>query len=158
MTDIHLVRDYPHPPAVLWRLLTDPALIPSWTSAGRGGRPVGFAPVAGTRFQYVARPTIGWNGIVECEVLEVREPSLLRYSWLGGAGDDLTTVENRLEPHAGGTRFTWHHTGFTGLGGFLVSRVLARVRARMLDEGIPRALDALEDAGRSAPTQAPSGA
>lgn len=158
MSEIYLVRDYPQPPAQLWRLLTDPALVSSWTSAGRGGRPVGFAPVAGTRFQYVATPTIGWNGIVECEVLEVREPSLLRYSWVGGAGDDLTTVTNTLEPHAAGTRFTWHHTGFTGLGGFLICRLLARIRAKMLDEGIPRALSALADADRAAHTQAPAGA
>jgi uncharacterized protein YndB with AHSA1/START domain len=90
----------------------------------------------------------GWNGIVECQVLEVREPYLLRYTWLGGEDDDLTTVTNVLDPHAGGTRFTWDHTGFTGIGGYIVSRVLNRVRKRMLDEGFPAVLDDLDDDGK----------
>ena len=31
MSDIRIVRDYPHPPAKVWRVVTDPALIPLWT-------------------------------------------------------------------------------------------------------------------------------
>jgi hypothetical protein len=33
---------------------------------------------------------------------------------------DATYVTYRLEPHAGGTRFTYEHTGFTGIGGFVM--------------------------------------
>jgi uncharacterized protein YndB with AHSA1/START domain len=127
-SDIHIVREYPHPTEKIWRLLTDPTLIPLWTSTGKGGRPVGFSPVVGTRFKYVAKPMPGWSGIVECEVLEAREPFLLRYTWLGGEKDDLTTVTNALEPLGDGTRFTFDHTGFTGIGGFVVSRVLNTLR------------------------------
>ncbi len=146
-SDIRIIRNYPYPPEKVWRLLVDPALIPLWTSTGKGGRPVGFAPVVGTRFKYVAKPMPGWNGVVDCEVLEVHEPSLLRYTWLGGEKDDLTTITNTLEPHAGGTRFTWEHTGFTGLGGYIVSRILCRVRKRMLDEGFPAVLKDLDEGG-----------
>ena len=39
MTDIRIVRDYPHPRAKVWRALTDPALIPLWTATGASGRP-----------------------------------------------------------------------------------------------------------------------
>ena len=81
---------------------------------GAGGRPEGFAPVAGTKFRLLAKPKPGWSGIVDCEVLEVDEPSLLRYSWTGDEGGHVTEVVYRLEPHAGGTRFTYDHTGFTG--------------------------------------------
>jgi hypothetical protein len=63
----------------------------------------GFAPVVGTKFRLLARPKPGWNGVVDCEVLEVNEPSLLRYSWTGDQGGDVTQVVYRLEPHAGGT-------------------------------------------------------
>ncbi len=147
-SDIHVVRTYPHPPWKVWRLLTDPALVPLWTSLGKGGKPVGFAPIVGTRFKYTAKPMPGWNGVVECEVLEVREPHLLRYTWLGGERDDLTTVTNLLEPVEGGTRFTWDHVGFTGLGGYIVSRVLNRVRTRMLEDGFPAVLDDLDDEGK----------
>jgi uncharacterized protein YndB with AHSA1/START domain len=153
-SDIHIVREYPHPPEKLWRLLVDPALVPLWTSTGKGARPVGFSPVVGTRFRYVAKPMPGWNGIVECEVLEVREPFLLRYSWLGGEKDDLTMVTNRLEPHGSGTRFVWDHTGFTGIGGFMVSRVLNRVRQKMLDVGFPAVLSDLDDESKLRPGSA----
>jgi uncharacterized protein YndB with AHSA1/START domain len=151
-SDIHIVRDYPHAPEKVWRALTDPALVPLWTATGRGGNPVGFAPVVGTRFRYVARPMPGWSGVVECEVLEVREPFLLRYTWSGGdKDDDLTIVSNLLERRDGGTRFTWDHTGFAGVGGFIVSRVLNRVRRRMLDEGLPVVLGDLDDHGKLRP-------
>jgi uncharacterized protein YndB with AHSA1/START domain len=145
--EIHITRLYPHAPEKVWRLLTDPLLVPLWTSSGRGGRPVNFVPMVGARFKFVAKPMPGWNGIVDCEVLEVREPFLLRYSWLGGPKDDLTTVTNLLEPVEGGTRFTWDHTGFTGIGGFFVSRVLKRVRTKMLDVGFPALLEDLDAAG-----------
>jgi len=83
MTDIRIVRDYPHPPAKVWRALTDPALIALWAM-----RPEGFAAVVGNRSRFVAKPQRGWRGFVECEVLEVRERELLRYSWIGNEGED----------------------------------------------------------------------
>jgi uncharacterized protein YndB with AHSA1/START domain len=150
-SDIYIVREYPHSPRKIWQLLTDPELVPLWTSTGKGGKPVGFAPVVGTQFKYVAKPMPGWSGVVECEVLEVREPYLLRYTWRGGEKDDLTSVTNLLEPIDGGTRFTWDHTGFTGIGGFIVSRILNRVRRKMLDEGFPAVLKDLDDKGRLRP-------
>jgi uncharacterized protein YndB with AHSA1/START domain len=145
MTDIHIVRDYPHPPAKVWRAVTDPELIPLWTATGRGARPVGFAPVPGTRFQFVAKPVPGWRGIIDCEVLDVREPSLLRFSWT----DDGTTtyVTYRIDPYGGGTRFTYDHTGFTGAGGFVLAKLLGAVRKKMLTTGLPAVLDDLDESG-----------
>ncbi len=152
MSVIRIVRDYPHPPAKVWRAVTDPALIPLWTATGAGGRTEGFAPAVGTKFRLVAKPKPGWNGVVDCEVLEVSEPSLLRYSWAGGDGrGDVTEVAYRLEPRAGGTRFTYEHTGFTGPGGLFMARLLGRVRRKMLTVGLPAVLDDLDDAGRLRP-------
>jgi len=151
MSEFRIVHEYPHPPEKVWRALTEPALIPLWTSAGQGGRPVGFAPVVGTRFQFVAKPQPGWRGIVDCEVLEASEPSRLRYTWVGDEGGAATHVTYRLEPTAGGTRFTFEHTGFTGIGGFLVSKVLASVRKKMLGVALPALLDDLDDAGKLRP-------
>jgi uncharacterized protein YndB with AHSA1/START domain len=148
LSDIHLVREYAHGREKVWRLLTDAALVPLWTATGQGGRPVGFAPEVGCRFQLLAKPMPGWNGVVDCEVVAVEAPRLLRYTWLGGEDDDLTTVTNSLEAIEGGTRFTWDHTGFTGVGGFLLSRLLNRVRAKMLDVGFPAVLDRIDDEGR----------
>lgn len=151
VSEFRIVNDYLHPPAKVWRVLTDPALIPLWTSTGRGGRPVGFSTGIGTRFKFVAKPMPGWSGVVECEVLESREPSLLRYSWVGDEGDDVTVVTYRLEPHGSGTRFTWEHTGFTGVGGWFVSKMLASVRKKMLGVGLPAVLVDVDDDGRLRP-------
>ncbi|MEU1533715.1 SRPBCC family protein [Streptomyces fagopyri] len=141
---IHIVRDYPQPPATVWRAVTDPDLVPRWTATGAGGRPEGFAPTVGTGFRFVAKPKPGWNGVVDCVVLEVSEPSLLRYSWTDGDGGDTTVVAYRLEPHAGGTRFTYDHTGFTGVGGLFMAKLLGNVRRKMLTVGLPAVLAGLD--------------
>jgi uncharacterized protein YndB with AHSA1/START domain len=152
MSAIRIVRDYPHPPTKVWRAMTDPALIPLWTATGAGGRPEGFTTTEGTKFQFIAKPKPGWSGVVNCEVLEVNEPSLLRYSWTGDESGDVTEVVYRLEPHAGGTRLIYEHTGFTGVGGVFMAKLLGRVRRKMLSVGLPAVLDDLDDDGTLRPT------
>jgi uncharacterized protein YndB with AHSA1/START domain len=151
MSDIRIVRDYPHPPAKVWRAVTDPALISLWTATGAGGRPEGFAPVAGTMFRFVAKPGPGRSGVVDCEVLAASEPSVLRYSWADTDGGEVTEVTYRLEPRDGGTRFTYTHTGFTGIGGAFMAALLGRVRRKMLTAGLPAVLADLDDDGTLRP-------
>jgi uncharacterized protein YndB with AHSA1/START domain len=147
MSAYTVVREYPYPIEDVWRVLTDPEQVARWTTTGRGGRPEGFAAEVGREFRFVGRPTMGWAGVVHCEVQEVDAPRLLRYTWRGDQdSDDVTTVVYRLEPTATGTRFTWEHTGFTGIGGFAMSRLLGRVRRRMLSDGVPPVLAALHAA------------
>jgi uncharacterized protein YndB with AHSA1/START domain len=148
-SDIHIVNEYPHPPEKVWRALTDPALIARWTKEGLGARPEGFAAVVGTQFRFVAKPQPWWRGIVECEVTEARAPSLLRYTWVGDEGEKPTLVTYQLEPIEGGTRFTFDHIGFSGIGGFMMSRVLNRVRKKMLGVGLPAVLSNLDDQTRT---------
>jgi uncharacterized protein YndB with AHSA1/START domain len=154
MSQIRIVRDYGYPIATVWRALTDPDLIPLWTATGAGGRPEGFAPVPGTKFRFVARPKPGWNGIVNCEVLQAREPTLLRYTWTDDGGGDVTEVSYRLEPAGAGTRFTYEHTGFTGVGGLFMAQLLGRVRRTMLSVGLPAVLADLDDDGQLRPGSA----
>ncbi|MCO5995686.1 SRPBCC family protein [Actinoallomurus rhizosphaericola] len=151
MSEIRIVRDYAYPPTRVWRALTDPDLIPLWTATGAGARAEGFAPVAGTRFRFVAKPKPGWNGIVNCEVLEVGEPTLLRYTWTDDGGGDDTEVTYRLEPVGDGTRFTYEHTGFTGIGGLFMAQMLGRIRRKMLSVGLPAVLADVGDDGRLRP-------
>jgi hypothetical protein len=77
----------------------------------------------------------------------VNEPLLLRYSWTG----DVTEVVYRLEPHAGGTRFTYNHTGFTGVGGVFMAKLLGHVRRKMLRAGLSPVLDDLDEDGTLRP-------
>jgi uncharacterized protein YndB with AHSA1/START domain len=147
MAEIHIVRDYPHSPVKVWRAMTDPDLIPYWTSTGQGGRAVGFQPVVGNRFQLVAKPVPGWRGIVDCEVLEVREQELLRYTWVGSEGEKPSYIRYHLEPTTEGTRFTYDHTGFTGISGFVMAKLLGSVRTKMLTVGVPALLAEMDETG-----------
>jgi uncharacterized protein YndB with AHSA1/START domain len=155
MSEIRIVRDYPYPAATVWRALTDPDLVPLWTATGAGGRPEGFAAVPGTKFRFVAKPKPGWNGTVNCEVLEASEPSLLRYTWTDDGGGDVTEVSYRLQEQGAGTRFTYEHTGFTGAWGFVMARLLGRVRRTMLDVGLPAVLANLAADGAQPPVSKP---
>src|ERR1700689_945838 len=78
MSEIHIVRDYPHPPAKVWRAVTDPALVPLWTVTGAGGRPEGVAPVVGTKFRLLAKPKPRWSGAVAGELLGHVRRKMLR--------------------------------------------------------------------------------
>jgi uncharacterized protein YndB with AHSA1/START domain len=145
VVEIRIVRDYPHPPSVVWRAVTDPALVPRWTSTGRGGRPEGFSAEVGSHFRFVAKPIAGWRGIVDCEVLAADEPTLLRYSWVGDEGARPTFVSYRIEETADGSRFTYAHTGFRGIPGLVMAKlVLGPVRRTMLDVGLPAVLDDID--------------
>lgn len=103
----------PHAPEVLWKVLTQPDLLARWLMKND------FAPNIGHRFTFQARPMGDWNGVVQCEVLELDPPRRLSYSWVGGSAnnasvgsvlDSVLTIT--LSPVDGGTRFRLVHDGF----------------------------------------------
>ena len=143
MSEYTVVRDYPYAVDEVWHVLTDPEQVAQWTTTGQGGRPEGFAAVPGTKFRFVGKPTIGWAGVVYCEVISVDAPLAMHYTWKGDEhADAVTDVTYRLDEIPGGTRFTWRHTGFTGPGGFAMSKLLGSVRKKMLTDGISPVLEA----------------
>ncbi len=101
--------DLPHPPAKVWRALTDPALLAQWLL------PVaGFRPERGAAFTFQAPAFPGWDGTVDCQVVEVEPLRTLRYTWrVPFAGAPLDTVVTfTLTPTASGTRLSVAQTGF----------------------------------------------
>lgn len=101
-------------PAEVWRALTDPALLATWLMESD------IAPVLGHKFTFCSKPMGDWNGIVDCEVLEVVPEQKLVYSWIGGSAQNETygqkletTVTWTLEPaEGGGAKLTLVHHGF----------------------------------------------
>ncbi len=97
---------------LVWRALTEPEMLAGWLM------PNDIAPVVGHRFQFRSKPMGDWNGIVDCEVLEVVPEQRLVYTWAGGSatgeGNKLeTTVTWTLESKGdGGTRLKLVHHGF----------------------------------------------
>jgi uncharacterized protein YndB with AHSA1/START domain len=103
-TSIEVDQFLPHPPARVWRALTDPARLARWLM------PNDFVPVVGSRFTFRTQPQPGFDGIVQCEVLALEPARLMRWSWRGGTLD--STVTWTLAPEGDGTRLFLRHEGF----------------------------------------------
>jgi uncharacterized protein YndB with AHSA1/START domain len=86
-----------HPPAEVWRYLTEPDLLERWWA------PSGIEPVVGHTFTI----DMGEWGHQPCEVLEVTEPERLVYSFC-----DHWQLTWKLVPEGTGTRLLLEHSGF----------------------------------------------
>jgi uncharacterized protein YndB with AHSA1/START domain len=91
---------FPHPPAAVWKALTDPALHARWWAAGD------VRPVVGHRFEL----DMGQWGKQPCEVVAVEPGRLLKYKFAAGTLDTLITWT--LAPEKDGTRLHLVHEGF----------------------------------------------
>jgi uncharacterized protein YndB with AHSA1/START domain len=107
LTAIRLDQFIPHPPAKVWRALTEPDLVAKWLM------PNDFKPEVGHRFTFRTEPKeqVEFDGIVYCEVLELDPEKLLKISWSDGKRADWT-VAWRLEAEGRGTRLFLDHEGF----------------------------------------------
>ena len=99
-------REIAHPPAKLWRALTQPHLIAEWLMAND------FVPDVGHRFQLRG----DWGGVLDCEVLEVEPGETLSYSWnhrhADAAYDLESVVTFTLTPTGAGTLLRMEQVGF----------------------------------------------
>lgn len=92
----HLARTFEHPPAKIWRMLTEPASMAQWLSSGsieqrQGGR---------VRIDFVD------SGIViDSAVTAFEAGRLLEYSWSSGS-EPQRPLRWELQPAAGGTQLT----------------------------------------------------
>lgn len=66
-------REFPHPPAKLWRALTQPHLIAEWLMKND------FKPAVGHRFNLHGE----WGGVLDCEVLTRTEQGTLLHMEFG---------------------------------------------------------------------------
>ena len=99
--------DLPHAPAKVWRALTDPALLAEWLLPA-----FDFALAPGAEFMFKTQPYPGWDGTVNCRMLEIDPERTLSYAWV--VGDALDTVVTfTLTPTASGTRLSLVQSGFT---------------------------------------------
>ncbi|MDB5429236.1 MAG: Activator of Hsp90 ATPase 1 family protein [Caulobacter sp.] len=102
-------RLMPHPPAKVWRALTQSGLIESWLMKND------FQPVVDHRFTFHATPVPGWSGVTNCKVLEVEPNARLAYAWGDGTESDSglqTVVTWTIEATDDGSRVRMEHSGF----------------------------------------------
>ena len=138
---------YPFPPAQVWVGLTDPVAMSEWLM------PNDFQPVLGHRFQFRTRPAPGFDGIVDCEVLELDAPHRLAFSWRGGGIDTIVSFD--LTPHGTSTRMVMEQTGFSGARGLMVSTILKGGWRRMIEHRLAAAVGRVSDGVYHAAPEAP---
>ena len=103
---------YPHPPETVWEYLTNPELMELWLMKNN------FSPVVGTDFQFRTNPipSLDFDGIFYCKVLEVVPFEKLSYSWRSGPGEGKITLDSvvvwKLQPTDKGTELFLEHSGF----------------------------------------------
>jgi uncharacterized protein YndB with AHSA1/START domain len=97
--------DLRHSPEKVWRALTDPVLLTEW-----------LLPVVelrlepGAAFTFKTQPYPGWDGIVNCRILEIDAHKKLSYTWGAGGMDNVVTFT--LTPTASGTCLSLVQSGF----------------------------------------------
>ncbi len=104
---ISLELDLNHPPEKVWRALTEPALLSEW-----------LLPVLdldleleqGATFTFKTHPYPGWDGIVNCRILEIETHRKLSYAWTVPFLDTVVTFT--LTPTVSGTQLSIVQPGF----------------------------------------------
>jgi uncharacterized protein YndB with AHSA1/START domain len=99
--------DLNHAPQKVWRALTDPALLADWLLPVVEGR-----LESGSAFKLQTQPYPGWDGTVNCRVLELEAQRRLSYAWVVGDMAIDTVVTFTLTPTASGTRLSLVQSGF----------------------------------------------
>ena len=100
--------DLHHSPEKVWRALTDPVLLTEWLLPV-----VDYRLEPGAAFTFKAQPQPGWDGIVNCRILEIEAHRKLSYAWVVGDMALDTVVTFTLTPTAAGTRLSLVQSGFT---------------------------------------------
>ena len=149
MSELRFEAFYPYPPDAVWVALTDPKALAEWMMASD------FQPEVGHRFHFRVDPQPGFNGEIACEVTVLEPPKRLAYTFQGTQSDQATLVEFTLEPENDGTRLTLVHSGFTGVGGFVLSRILKGGWNKMMPALLTRVIANVTPDGHFTPGAVP---
>lgn len=99
-------RFYRHPAVAVWAAISEAEAISEWFIKAD------FKPEPGYRYTFTHEQTV-----VRGEVLAVRPPSELVYTWVVGDTPTETTVKWVLTEQDGGTLLRIEHSGFSGYEG-----------------------------------------
>jgi uncharacterized protein YndB with AHSA1/START domain len=103
---------FPHPKETVWEYLTKSELLEQWLMKND------FQPIVGHNFQFRTNPipSLDFDGICHCQVLEITPFKTLSYSWKGGSGNGEFTLDTvvawKLVANDKGTQLFLEHSGF----------------------------------------------
>lgn len=94
---------YPHSPERVWQVLTNRRTLAAWMMEND------FEPKLGHKFRFYSQPLPGLKTAIQCEVVELEEPTRLAYTWQEAATTEPALVVWTLTPVAGGTQLRLKH-------------------------------------------------
>lgn len=97
--------DLNHAPEKVWRALTTPELLAEWLLPA-----IGFKLEPQAKFMLKTQPYPGWDGTVNCRILEIETHRKLSYAWTVPFLDTVVTFT--LIPTTAGTRLSIVQSGF----------------------------------------------
>jgi uncharacterized protein YndB with AHSA1/START domain len=97
--------DLPHSPEKVWRALTEPDLMAEWLLPV-----IGFELEPGAAFTFKTQAYPGWDGTVNCRLLEIEAGRKISYTWTVPFLDTVVTFT--LNPTDSGTRLLMVQSGF----------------------------------------------
>jgi uncharacterized protein YndB with AHSA1/START domain len=103
---------FAHSPEKVWHYLTNSDLMEIWLMKNN------FQPIVGIDFQFRTGPipSLDFDGIIYCTVLEVQPFTRLSYSWKSGPGEEKISLDSvvvwKLEATEKGTLVFLEHSGF----------------------------------------------
>ena len=102
---LSLEFDLNHSPEKVWRALTDPVLLAEWLLPA-----IDFKLETGAAFMFKTQAYPGWDGTVNCRLVEIEAHRKLSYTWSVPFLDTVVTFT--LSPTASGTRLSIVQSGF----------------------------------------------
>jgi uncharacterized protein YndB with AHSA1/START domain len=103
---------FSHPLETVWEYLTNSELMEQWLMKNN------FQPLVGSDFQFQTGPipSLDFDGIFYCKVLEIIPFKKLSYSWKSGPGGGQITLDSvvvwQLRQTDKGTELLLEHSGF----------------------------------------------
>jgi uncharacterized protein YndB with AHSA1/START domain len=135
MSKIVITRSLNFPAAQVWDALTDSHQLSNWLMEND------FKPILGRQFQFKTDPAPGFDGRVNCEVLDITPQSRLSFSW--ASGNFNSTVRFDLQETSNGTDLTITHDGF-GFKDIIGKTILKAGWKKLLGQKLPSHLSELE--------------
>jgi uncharacterized protein YndB with AHSA1/START domain len=94
---------YPYSSERVWQVLTDRRALAAWMMEND------FEPKLGHRFRFYSQPLPGITTTIQCEVVELEEPSRLAYTWQDSSTAEPSLVLWTLTTVPGGTQLQLKH-------------------------------------------------
>jgi uncharacterized protein YndB with AHSA1/START domain len=118
MSEIIFKKVYSQNIEKVWNAITDSEALAKWLM------PNNFKLELNYQFQFTTKPQPFFDGIIQCEIIEINAPHVLVYTWQGGPMKKPTRVSWHLKEINEGTELILSHSGFEGISGYLLKVIL----------------------------------